>query len=181
MKVIVFDVPKCITGNFSCLFKREKLSRFHITRKLFPKVWYCHRETFRLNFRWYPNGKNYNVFFFCPRDQRFSASWVPNWGPPWNPLNIRVLWYWGLQVGPLISPPLCRETQASRTAAVIFFQSGPLLILQRLEMYKICHIVKTPLRYLNACFMHNIGGVSDRSWHDSLSMYYNTIKLASYR
>ena len=28
------------------------------------------------------------------------------------------------------------------------------------------------LRYFNTCFMHNIGGLSDRRWHDSLSMYY---------
>ena len=28
------------------------------------------------------------------------------------------------------------------------------------------------LRYFDTCFMHNIGGVSDRRWHDILSMQY---------
>ena len=36
------------------------------------------------------------------------------------------------------------------------------------------------LRYVDTCFMHNIGGVSDRRLHDSLSMYY-IVKKSCYR
>ena len=28
------------------------------------------------------------------------------------------------------------------------------------------------LRYFDTCYMHSIGGVSNRRWRDSLSMYY---------
>ena len=39
---------------------------------------------------------------------------------------------------------------------------------------KQCRYYKTKksasLRYVATCFMHNIGGVSDRRWHDSLCM-----------
>ena len=30
----------------------------------------------------------------------------------------------------------------------------------------------TSLRYFDTCFLHNIGRVSDKRWHDSLSTYY---------
>ena len=39
----------------------------------------------------------------------------------------------------------------------------------------------TSLRYVDICFMHNIGEVSDRRLHNSLSMYYNTKKSTSLR
>ena len=37
------------------------------------------------------------------------------------------------------------------------------------------------LRYFDTCFMHNMGGVSDRRWQDSRFMYYKTKKSASLR
>jgi len=42
-----------------------------------------------------PHWKMYtNQGYSCPRNWCISASWGPNWWPPWN-LNITALWYWG--------------------------------------------------------------------------------------
>ena len=38
----------------------------------------------------------------------------------------------------------------------------------------------TLLRYFETSFMHNIGGVFDRWWHDSLSMHYMDMRNSSY-
>ena len=40
-------------------------------------------------------------------------------------------------------------------------------------------IKSVSFRYFDTYFVHNIRGVSDRQWHDSLSMYYKTKKPAS--
>ena len=49
-------------------------------------------------------------------------------GPPETPRTSEYYRIEGFKWGPLIGPPLCRETPVSRTANVGFFQSGQIVI-----------------------------------------------------
>jgi len=60
-----------------------------------------------------------NQTYSCTRYWHPSASWGPNWVPPWNPSTITALWCWGFKGGPVMS----KDANLS-SSRCNFFQSG---------------------------------------------------------
>ena len=89
----------------------------------------------------------------CLRGRRVSASWGPYWGSPWIPSDYNsIIALRGLRDF-LIRLSLCRETLVSRTADVIFFQSGHVHNISSwnslLLLLKISSVIKQMFLLLN--------------------------------
>ena len=127
--MIVLTILCFFLSNFFCPRKIENFKCDHIK---FNWTWngiqfsMCFASTF---YKWYSTQRYIlNLTFMMnsiPRDWQLSTSWVPNWGPSWKLQYITALLYWVGLRRPLDCPPLCRETQVSRTAEASSSKEGP--------------------------------------------------------